>query len=228
MCFFLCVIVYDTNCIKILHRIPKGREILGLCHSKRVSVHFKISARHLATFFPFSIFCCNCCLYFSVIWSVRAILGVPCLLFAADWSFLPRPRGSECQRYNKHLSVTVDSEMGSWHWDSTECPPKTKLSRWPCSLSCLPWWPGGFVTGLSPVAPILTILDGTSSGMVTYCRAVWTWSDVFVMTVRVGSNVPAVVIGQMVTSGWTCLHAHYSHRTLPCVLNGPSVLHYSA
>jgi len=55
--------------------------------------------------------------------------------------------------------------------------------------------------GLSPVAPILTILYGTSSGMVTYCRAVWTWSDVFVMTVQVGSNVPAVVIGQMVTSG---------------------------
>lgn len=55
--------------------------------------------------------------------------------------------------------------------------------------------------GLSPVAPILSILYGTSSGMVTYCWAVWTWSDVFVMTVQVGSNVPAVVIGQMVTSG---------------------------
>lgn len=55
--------------------------------------------------------------------------------------------------------------------------------------------------GLSSVDPILSILYGTSSGMVTYCWAVWTWSDVFVMTVQVGSNVPAVVIGQMVTSG---------------------------
>lgn len=55
--------------------------------------------------------------------------------------------------------------------------------------------------GLSPVAPILAVLYSTSSGTVTYCRAVWTWSDVFVMTVQVGSNVPTVVIGQMVTSG---------------------------
>lgn len=78
---------------------------------------------------------------------------------------------------------------------------KAELGRWPGSLSCLRGRPGGFVTEISPVAPVVSILYGTSSGMVTYCRAVWTWSDVFVMTVEVGSNVPAVVIGQMVTSG---------------------------
>lgn len=82
-------------------------------------------------FSPFSIFCCNCCLYFSVIWSMWAILSVPRLLFPADWLFLSLPRGSECQRYNKHLSLTVDSEMGGWHWEPTECPPKLNWAGGP-------------------------------------------------------------------------------------------------
>lgn len=55
--------------------------------------------------------------------------------------------------------------------------------------------------GAVSLCSILSVLCGTSSGTVTYCRAVWTWSDVFVVTVQVSSSVPAVVIGQMVTSG---------------------------